>query len=213
MQRWVAALGTPAMVGAWVALGLAGLLLVWCWRRGLVGVWVPALWWLGGLAPAAFIVTTPWPGFDRWLYLAVPGLFLALQAALATRVSGRVQAMLAAAAIAVLAIITVQTMPSWRSNTTFYAAMIDAAPDDPYGYAGLGMEKARAGDWPASVYLLESAGRLGNTHPLAWEYLALGWAHTGECAKARGLFARIPEPLMAPRVSAALAACRPKASP
>jgi tetratricopeptide (TPR) repeat protein len=116
------------------------------WRRKRPYLLVGWLWFLGTLVPVIGLIQVGMQArADRYTYIPLIGLFLALTWGVADLLAGRRygRAVLAAAAAGVLAACTAVTMSQvgyWRNTTTLWDRVLAVNPDDAQLYytAGIG---------------------------------------------------------------------------
>ncbi len=187
-----------AQGGAPVLAGLAGLMLLgalgacWLWtmRRGH-GALLPAVsvglgLFLGALLPVLQWVRTGEIYGERFLYLPLAGLLLAL-AALADPLLRRRPAA-AWTAIAVLGlpwlVLLERRLPDWRDNLTLYASAARVRPESARALANYGSALAAGGRPEEGRPLLERAVRLAPHDPLRRQQYGTLLLNTGRFAEA-----------------------------
>lgn len=126
---------TPAQLVACVVLAAvfvsATLIL---WRRGRTLEALGLAWWLATLIPPSLTLATGlyWPGLCRWVYVALPGLLLALAPSLDRYGSHRL-AYVAAPLLALLLMFESQRSVSlWRSDEALEQHLRARYPNSPY---------------------------------------------------------------------------------
>jgi hypothetical protein len=189
-------LGELSYLEGWVGMALAAAAVLgagWLlWRRR----WVPLLglgWWLVGTAPALFLIFTLWPGFNRWLYLGLPGLaLLGLGLALGPRLEAHgARRPLAALALGLFALLQAAllrlAMPDWEDNVSLGGAVVRQFPDAQHGYAMLAVHLGRHGHWEPVPQVCDA----GLPKPMPdwrlYEVCAQAHADEGHCARAMSL--------------------------
>lgn len=142
------------------------------WMRKRPAVVVAVGWFAGPLVPVAVIATVLWPGFGRYLYLAVPGtswlLALLLQRGLETQWRS-LALMLAGLYVAFLGIATFSFTQNFKNDASLYSNAISTHPESPMGYGWLGLSFVKSGKHEEAIPLLERAVLLD---PETHRYLA-----------------------------------------
>jgi tetratricopeptide (TPR) repeat protein len=192
-------LGAGALAAAAIAVATALVLRAARARPWLVTGW---LWYLGTLVPVIGLVQVGVQSHaDRYTYLPLIGVFVAVVFEIGARVAGRRGAARAAAAAAavVLAALAARTwvqLDVWKDSETLYRHALAVAPDSPQIHYNLGtllVEHGRPGD---AVPHYRETVRLAPELALGWSQLALSLATRGEVdeawrvleqARARGL--------------------------
>jgi protein O-mannosyl-transferase len=151
-------LGFASVLGAVGVCLLVGAFAWWMRKRPVV---IVALGWFAGpLVPVALIATVLWPGFGRYLYLAIPGtswlLALLLQRGLETQWRSLAVA-LAGVYLAVLGVATFSFTRDFESDTSLYSDAISTHPESPMGYGWLGLSLVKSGNHVEAIPFLEQA--------------------------------------------------------
>lgn len=167
-------------------------------------------WYLGTLVPVIGIVQVGVQSHaDRYTYVPLIGIFLALVWGVAQLVAGRRRAerLVAAAAALALALFAVRSwlqLEHWRNSEALYEHALAVAPESPvihYNLASLLAEYGRHAD--AAAHYREAV-RLHPELPQGWSGLALSLAAQGELDEAwRVLGEAGPRAAGAPDVRAA----------
>jgi tetratricopeptide (TPR) repeat protein len=148
------------------------------------------LWYLGTLVPVIGLVQVGVQSHaDRYTYLPLIGVFVAVVFEIGARVAGRRRAEWAAAAAAavVLALLTARTwaqLDVWKDGETLYRHALAVAPDSPQIHYNLGtllVEHGRPGD---AVPHYREVVRLAPELALGWSQLALALSTRGEVDEA-----------------------------
>ncbi len=154
---------------SWLITGLALSLIaiVFLFRRRQPTLAWSVAFFACTLAPAVTITTSTWPGFGRYLYLPWAGLGIGLVDALMSSVQRagflqkpRMKQVLGVAIGAYLglsALLLHRYVYDFESDGTLYGAVIDAAPDAPYGYGYLGMSLVNINQSEPAIKYLEQA--------------------------------------------------------
>ena len=175
------------------AAGLAALL-VYCVKKRRTMIAVGLGWWLAAILPAGFIATVAWPGLNRWLYIGLPGLALALYFAFAHLLRPRFRQVLTVVLVTWFLFFTERAIPAWRSDATLFATMIRETPDDPFGYQALGVELMNQQQYDKAAGLFHEAIELGPTQNAVYGYLAMCLIHLDSCDEALHLYMTYPDP-------------------
>ena len=181
---WLRALGAVELAAYYAASALLWALcgyLVWK-RKKLMALGL--VWWLTALAPVCLLVVMDWPGFHRWLYIGLPGLFLLLGLLIAPRLRPRARVVTVAVLLAGLVIFTERAIPVWHDDGRLFATMVLEQPDDAYGYESLGFIVHNAGRTSESVELWRQAAKLGSQNDIMYGYLAYELARADACDEA-----------------------------
>lgn len=165
--------GTLTLTVIGIVVGVA---LVWVAMRGrrnprlLFGV----TWFVATLLPAAFVTTTLWPGFGRFLYLPAVGLALVVadlvsqlleRLALQSTRTLRLGLVAVFLYVAFLGIRLHLYVYDWKNEYTLYSSWIAGAPDRSHGYAWLGYTYLEHNDSAHAIPLLSEAARLSPCDP------------------------------------------------
>lgn len=126
-------------------------------------------WFVVTLLPAAFVTTTMWPGFGRFLCLPAQGLgivvveLVRMLIARLPQTETRALRLLAIGGILYVSLLAVRLHTYarvWHDEVTLYRQWIEAQPDRPHGYAWLGMTYLEHGnERDAYEYLTRAADR------------------------------------------------------
>jgi hypothetical protein len=200
LLAWLAT--TSALEHAlFLVLAAASLLLLalLVWRRRVVEA-VGLAWWLAVLAPPGLTLATGgyWPGLNRWVYVALPGLLLALapglDALLARGPRRRAWLAVACAPLALLLALEAQrAIAVWESEETLLQHMIVRYPRDWYAYFMLGRHRLEQQDGAGALALF-SRGRAAcgaKTKLTCLEGRTL--ARMGRCAESAQVFTLGPD--------------------
>jgi Tfp pilus assembly protein PilF len=160
------------------------------WARRAPWLFTGWFWYLGTLVPVIGIVQVGGQSHaDRYTYVPLIGIFVAVVWAVGEGVRGRrgAQRAAAAAACVVLALLSLQTwlqLEHWRNTETLYERALEVAPENSimhYNLATLYREHARHAD--AAAHYREAA-RLEPDLMQAWSGLALSLAEQGKVEEA-----------------------------
>jgi protein O-mannosyl-transferase len=148
------------------------------------------LWYVGTLVPVIGLVQVGVQSHaDRYTYLPLIGVFVAVVWEIGARVAGRRRAGLAAGAAAavVLALLSARSwvqLDTWRDSETLYRHALAVAPASPQIHYNLGtllVEHGRPGD---AVPHYREVVRLAPDLALGWSQLALSLVARGEVDEA-----------------------------
>ena len=176
----------PAYLSVGTAIGLACALamlaLVWLLRRertALLGI----LWFLVALAPTSQIIPHHIFRADRFLYLPLAGLAVAVGTGLAhlaakgkgsrtpkavpAKCVGRVLFALAVPVAALAAVTSVRQLPIWQDGLGLFEYCVATTPDNPEPHDGLGVALVRAGRLSEAVNHYRRALELAPSYPVA----------------------------------------------
>ncbi|MBN1675897.1 MAG: tetratricopeptide repeat protein [Kiritimatiellae bacterium] len=151
-----------ALLGTLAAAATLGVLVVFRKRKSVV---FGLLWFLVGLAPSSQIVPHHIFRADRFLYLPLAGLGLAVGAGLARlgqRSVRSVRPALAAACVALALCFTLSVFQRrvWADNRTLFAHVLKVTPDSAIGHHVLALSLRGVGKTQAAIEHLEQAVRL-----------------------------------------------------
>jgi len=186
------------MIG--LALGLASLAAIWFLRRertALLGV----LWFLVALAPTSQIIPHHIFRADRFLYLPLAGLVLAVGAGLAYLAarkekgpgplkSSRVldpflfAAGLSLAAVAALTVVTLRQVPLWKDGLTIFGHAALVTPDNTDAHHALGTVLSQADRTDEAITEYREAIRLDPASAVALHSLGCALVTKGNAAEA-----------------------------
>lgn len=221
LRRGIAVVGTD-LADAPLWMGLAGWAVVAAVfvgaavlaRRGERGVIVGVAWFFAALAPLVAIVFTGWPGLNRWLYVGVPGLVVAVvigvrawRPELATP-ARRVAVVLAVA----LAALSFNAQSAWRTELSLYRVTVAEAPEQARGWFMLGLALAREGDDVAAAEALERGLDRGDAIGGVHSVLAVVYTNLGRCDEAHAAFANYDGLVDRDRLVTHLATCSERAA-
>jgi tetratricopeptide (TPR) repeat protein len=149
----------------------------------------PAAWSLAWLAPALnlWAVNPEWLVMNRYLFLPVLGLAWAIADVGSAIARPRLAAGAGALLAAIWAGLSLQAMPVFRDERTFWARMIEADPSSATAWAERGRILIEDGDPKGARSAFERARRLDPAHLLVRLRLALldlAEGRTGEAAEA-----------------------------
>lgn len=152
------------------------------------------------LAPTVLVSSSFWCGLDRYLYMPLLLLALALvETPLGDKLSAlgsRALTSAAAGLAALLAVATFYTARHYESQAAFMASMIQLRPDDPSGYLFGSAWLSGAGQQEAAARMLASVPQRGLPRPLA-SALVTRLARAGQREQAIGVLddmaARYPD--------------------
>ena len=193
---WLANLTFSEKIACTAAAAGLVALLIYCIKNRLSMIAAGLGWWLAAILPAGFIATVAWPGLNRWLYIGLPGLALALYFAFAHLLRPRFRQVLTVVLVTWFLFFTERAIPAWRSDATLFATMIRETPDDPFGYQALGVELMNQQQYEKAAGLFDEAIELGPTRNAAYGYLAMCLAHLDSCDKAVHLYTTYPDPMV-----------------
>ncbi|MBK8172199.1 MAG: tetratricopeptide repeat protein [Sandaracinaceae bacterium] len=161
------ALGTSVLIGIGV-ITLLVLVSVAYFARRTPRVGAALAWFVFTLLPAAFVTTTLWPGFGRFLYLPAIGLAPLIAEGVAVLVeklraraerTARLALICACSYLVFLGLRLHLYVYDWRNEASLYQSWIAGAPDRPHGYGWLGYTYLERGDAPHAIPLLAEAAR------------------------------------------------------
>jgi tetratricopeptide (TPR) repeat protein len=173
---------TLASALALIALSLALVLGARRLPAGIVG-W---LWFLGTLVPVLGLVQVGLQArADRYTYLPLIGLAMAVafplaQLAAPRASSRRALGALALAAVAALGVAARAQVHSWRDSLSLYARAVEVAPPSAFAHLGLGRALRRAGRGDEAVEHLGLAAQLDVRDPISHLELAEHFATRGD---------------------------------
>jgi Flp pilus assembly protein TadD len=177
------------------ALLLAGLtVLAFALRGRRPALLVGWLWYLGTLVPVIGVVQVGWQALaDRYTYLPLVGVFIALAWALPAPHSGRLRIGLVAAAAVVLAACAVLARVQvgyWRSDRALWERTLAVTPDNPVARIHLGAVLFREGrlDEAERQFALSLQGP--TQFPQAFNNLATCLRRRGEVEQAVAMLSR-----------------------
>lgn len=186
---WIAQLSLAERVGhGLLMLGLAAAPVV-LWLKGLRHAAVGMAWWLGALLPTAVLVPLGWPGLQRWLCLALPGLLMALGHLPPSRVWRF-------AIPAVLVLFTLQTqraIQTWSSEEALYIQTLEEDPTSALALANLGALLLQRGQYAEAEGILVQAIDARPRQDGVRAHLTRSIARQGRCVEARAHLNLDPE--------------------
>ena len=208
LHGWLVAMPAAEQIGyavAAVALvaGVAGL---W-WRGERLGA-VGLAWWLASLTPVAAVVFLDWPGLNRWLYIGLPGLLLALWRVGLRHLPARTAAVMLAITGAGWIAQSERAIRVWQHDGALFMQMVEEYPDRAYGYAGLGAWMRRIGRHEEATEVLERAVELGPNRVEPYLLLSASYATLDRCAEsAEVLMHNVDRAFVPPAFTRAVAHC------
>lgn len=143
-------------------------------------------WFAVLLGPSAVAVASTGVAADRYAYLPLFGLALAL----ATAVHRRPVAVAAAALGALWLWLAIAQVPAWRDNRALYTHAVAREPDSSLAHYRLAYLDAQAGDWDAALPRLAHAVELDPRNLRALNNLGVGLLRTGQLAEAEPILVR-----------------------
>ena len=166
-------------------------------------------WWFGAQSAVPLLALVDWPGHYRWLYIAVPGLALAVYAGGAHRLSRRGALLVVAGLTLLFGGLTARALPAWTSSGHLFVAMADEYPESEYGHLGVGLEYVHLQMWEDAITALAKAHALGSERDLVFSSWAFALAKLDRCREAQSRFRYYRERPPAPQMEAvqAMAAC------
>ena len=147
-------------------------------------------WYLGTLVPVIGIVQVGVQSHaDRYTYVPLIGIFIAVVWAVADRVERRTAARLVACAAAavVVALLSVRTwfqLDTWRDSETLYEHALAVAPESPYIHYNLATLLGEHGRHAEAVTHYREVVRLSPELMRGWSQLALSLAAQGSLPEA-----------------------------
>jgi hypothetical protein len=199
MTLWPARLGVlypmpphvdlAAGAAAGLILLVASALVVRAARR-LPWLFTGWFWYLGTLVPVIGIVQVGVQSHaDRYSYVPLIGIFIAVVWAVAERVERRKRAPLVACAAAavVVGLLSVRTwfqLDSWRDSETLYEHALAVAPESPYIHYNLATLFAEHGRHAEAATHYREVVRLSPELMQGWSQLALSLAAQGDTLEA-----------------------------
>jgi tetratricopeptide (TPR) repeat protein len=148
-------------------------------------------WYVGTLVPVIGVVQVGVQSHaDRYTYLPLIGVFIAVVWTVADRVAQRRSARLAACAAAavVVAGLSARTwlqLDTWRDSETLYEHALAVAPENPYIHYNLATLLGEHGRHAEAVPHYRQVVRLAPELMEGWSQLALSLAAQGDVAEAR----------------------------
>ncbi len=182
LHLWLVGLTPLIMAGYAVAAAVLTGLVVAAWRRGHRLLGLGLLWWFASLTPIALLVVSSWPGFYRWLYIGLPGLYLAIYAALFLQREVPRWLFVGLLALSVLGV--QRAIPVWKNSGTLFLAMIEEQPEEPFGYNGLGDYFRDSGNYALAEEALRRGIAIGPRRPDIYFSLGSVLAVTDRCQEA-----------------------------
>ncbi|MCU0663301.1 MAG: hypothetical protein MUC50_13365 [Myxococcota bacterium] len=148
-------------------------------------------WFLIGLLPASMLIILGWPGFSRWMYIALPGLLIAFRELLVI-LGKRVQwphgkGVIVAIASAYLFLLEL-AIPVWGDNVELYKRTIIENPGDSYGYTSLGIVLFTQGQYLEIEKLFRKSLAIDPSDAVASMGLAMELSRRGRCHEARLIY-------------------------
>lgn len=188
----------PAWFGAAWAVALVALGLGLYAARRAPRLVSGALWFALGVAPASLTGVLLWYGFGRYLYLPAAWLLVvALDALVAavTRWAPQLRRLLPLALALYLGALGVSlalSIPDWRDEASFYAAIQRDYPEQSHGWGGWGRYLLQRGDAAQAIPFLERAVALAPhdsryLNNLAQAHLRAGDLPAATAAARRGI--------------------------
>jgi tetratricopeptide (TPR) repeat protein len=175
---------------AGAVLLLAGLTaLAWCWRRR--SPWLAAgwLWYLVSLVPVVGLVQAGAQGMaDRYTYLPLTGVFVALAREVGARLGSRVGAMFLLAASLAMAGATTAQLRHWRDDGALFGRALAVTRDNWVAHNNLGAWLRGRGDFAGAVRQLEESARIRPGWALARLNLGRMLDESGRTAEAERRF-------------------------
>jgi hypothetical protein len=151
-------------------------------------------WWTATLGPCALIVASGWPGLNRWLYVGMPGILLALfglaQLALARLPAEQVAGIrrlggIAAGGLVLVWVLTLwQGVSCWQRELSLFQCTTVEDPESGFAWNGLGHELANQGRWAESIDAMNRAHQHGIDHFVLHWVLARDYVEVGDCDRA-----------------------------
>lgn len=176
--------GTLAAV---VLLGLTTAILAARKRRYLLVGW---LWFLGMLVPVIGLVQVGTQArADRYTYLPLIGIFVAVTWTAATFVQQRPRFTLAAgtaaaALVAGLGFVSHQQTEYWRTNKGLFEHAVRVIPENYFAMTELGMQELEQGNFPEAMTNLIRALEIEPTYPFANHHVGVALYKQGKPAEA-----------------------------
>ncbi len=168
-----------------VAMLIAGAGAAWATRGRKFRLLVGMLWFFIVIGPT-IIFPIPILYADRYLYLAMPFLLLAV-ADLALPATGRVRKPAIAAALIVIALFgqaTFRYQSAWRTGLTLWERGVAVVPESKMAWFYLANERAQIFDQAGSLRAWRRITEIDPEDETAWHYYALGEASLGQTGKA-----------------------------
>lgn len=185
LNTWLAGLPWLDVLTYALSSVLLVVLAILAWRRGERLLAAGVFWFLAALLPACLLAPTGWPGLYRWLYIALPGLWLVVHAIARHALAPRPLAGLAAAAFVGFAVQSQLGIRVWRDDESLFRTMIDEQPEESYGYTGLASHLLRTGRPEAALPVIEQGAAIDREgRPATFGLLAMALAQTGDCQAA-----------------------------
>ncbi len=189
---------TGASIGALMAKGIPAFTLwavgAWALIRRHWAIAGGVAWWTATLGPCALIVASGWPGLNRWLYVGMPGLLLAVwslaKLAIAHLPAEQIPGIVRLARVAVGGLMTVwvltlwQGVSCWQRELSLFQCTTIEDPESGFAWNGLGHELANHARWQESIDAMQRAHRLGIDHFVLHWVLARDYVEIGDCDRA-----------------------------
>jgi Flp pilus assembly protein TadD len=186
-------------VGA-AALLLAGLTaLAFTLRRRRPALLVGWLWYLGTLVPVIGVVQVGWQALaDRYTYLPLVGLFIALAWALPTPRPGQLRLRIglgatAAVVLTACAVLARVQLGHWRSDRALWERALAVTPDNPVAHIHLGIVLFREGRLDEAEREFAQSLRGRTQFPQAFNNLGTCLRRRGAVEKAVAVLSRLRE--------------------
>ena len=174
-----------------VAALLLGVLLFLAHRKRVIELFGLTFWALT-LLPATVVLFAPgtWPGLNRWLYIGMPGLILAIYGGLQRWLSPRHLRGLWIVVCLVFLALTQRAILAWRSDVSIWVATTEENPMHFWGYRRLAValiwEQSYAEAYEAASKAVELAP--DPERDSCTELVAVAMAGLGQCEPAVTLY-------------------------
>lgn len=171
---------------------LAGLLLLiglltggWWWRKRLPAVSFAIAWSLCLYVPVANLLPVyAYPMADRYLYMVLPGVAIALAALLQSAASLRLAGLFVAVLVG-LSLLTVQQNTHWRNERALWSHAVVVNPDSKGALWSQGKTLVQAGDLPQAQAAFARVLEIDRFYVHAYLELAKIQERQGDLAEAR----------------------------
>ncbi|MFH0899654.1 MAG: hypothetical protein V2A73_03370, partial [Pseudomonadota bacterium] len=186
-----------------VTIGIVLVLFLLVWRRHPIAA-LGLSWWLAVLGPPSLTISTGgyWPGLARWVYVALPGLLLAIAPTLSQRLRAVTVLTFSAALSLALALETQRAIGVWENDETLLQHMITKYPNDWYAYHSLARHRLGKRDGIGALALLKQGRAACGPKTKLTCIEARTHARLGHCQESSLLFSAGPDCVMLANIDA-----------